>query len=182
MRKIVKEAAEMYALGAISSSQLLEECDSPKEVIEALQYAEEYSDQYDLYLQICQRERELLLQKKREIKEAWEVWENAPDSLIIQLKLRCDECRLWEETLKYSEELRYISYNYSAWRDWFFDYAWGKARAEITGPYLIKIAKEAREKDISDSSVVKFFKKYNLSTEERSLFWENMYPEEYGNE
>lgn len=50
MNKNAKSLAEMFALGAISAEQVQEYCATPEEYQEALEYAKQYSEQYDRYL------------------------------------------------------------------------------------------------------------------------------------
>ena len=50
MNEIVKSAAEYYALGAISAEQVQEYCATSEEYKEAMEYAKQYSEQYDNYL------------------------------------------------------------------------------------------------------------------------------------
>lgn len=56
MKTEIKALAEMYALGAISASQIKEESGcSNEEYKEALQYAKKYSHAYDEYLRWMQK-------------------------------------------------------------------------------------------------------------------------------
>ena len=50
MNKLAKEAAEMYAVGCISQSQVKEYCSSESEYTEALAYAKDYGEEYAKWL------------------------------------------------------------------------------------------------------------------------------------
>lgn len=50
MNEMQRTAAEMYAVGAISAEQVEEQCATPEEYKECMEYAEEYYRKYEAYM------------------------------------------------------------------------------------------------------------------------------------
>lgn len=157
----------MYALGAISLTQLIQGCDSFDDLKESLEYAEDYGKVYDRWCREMQQKED---EKEASWKEFIEHYEDI-DPMFEQMD------KMWDDQY----DLDNVPYStiYAEWEDEddehhytdeelqaAFD-AWEKDRKRI----LIKIGKEAKEKNIPSKTMYKFIKEYQLTPAERTVFW-----------
>lgn len=151
--KDYKNISEMYALGAISFQQFIEEFahEEVADFLRAFKYAKEYGEQYDAYCeQMCLREAE--------IEESWHQFEKERYNNQVALDEFEDFCN--------SE--------YLWWEEFIEEYEKNKEEYERK-KYLCKIAEDAAQLYVSFDTILKFFKVYNLTPVERCRFWIDYY-------
>lgn len=174
-----KELSEMFALGAITLTQLIQGCDSFKDLKESLEYAEDYGKAYDRWCHSMQQKEE---EKESSWKEFTAHYEDI--DLMFEQMDRMWRCREAELDYEYEEgyadacELMDNLYDYDcteishysehelqeAYDLWYND---KKDRKKD----IRRIAKEAKSKSVSYSTIYKFMQEYSLTDAERTVFW-----------
>lgn len=157
MKQRIKEAAEMYALKAIEFSQLCDVCFFAYEVKEAVEYAEDFGQKYDLEMSLLERAHH----KRQKAFEALEELE----------RKREDE---WEYQAYLEEE-------YDGPEGWMYDAPPQYSDKELQEAFdkwynnrlftIKRIAIDARKKKIPFKKIYEFFKVYELSNAEITNFW-----------
>ena len=174
MRQIVKEAAEMYALQCISSPQLMEVCESIQEILESLEYAEEYGAQYDLYIAVHHKR-----EKRREddMREDWAEMRRKTIQKYSDYRRRLNE----EFYVQYLDFVQDRTNNDILKEERLRRHFWCYARAaelNLTRDSIKRIADEARGRFMLFDTVHEFFKAYHLNDLEKEYFWRcYKYPE-----
>lgn len=162
-----KELSEMFALGAITLTQLIQGCDSFKDLKESLEYAEDYGKAYDRWCHSMQ-------QKEEEKESSWKEFTAHYEDIDLMFE-QMD--RMWERE---DNSLNPPStYKFAVWRNnelssiitdsdlqAAFD-IWEKDRKKD----IRRLGKEARAKKISLETVYRFLRDYNLTSAERTVFF-----------
>lgn len=168
-----KELSEMFALGAITLTQLIQGCDSFEDLKESLEYAEDYGKAYDRWC--CSMQ-----QKEEEKESSWKEFTAQYEDIDLMYEQMDDMWYAFSKCTDYQydsdDDLRWI------WKN--FDEQTGNksySDEELQAAYdlwyndrkkdIKRIAKEAKSKSVSYSTIYKFMQEYNLTAAERTVFW-----------
>lgn len=163
MTQDAKSAAEIYALGAISAEQVLDFCIDLDEAKEAFDYAKDYAEEYDFWVERMHR-------KYAQIEDAWAEYEG--EMTNDEYYLDADSLIELQEDIQHEDRLcalegiwPNLGYTDEQLQKYYDD--WNENRRL----QLERIAMSARYRDVPESLVNKFFNHYHLDNAERTRFW-----------